>query len=437
MATLPPPGVPPPPPTIPPQAHAPPPLLPVAASNVVLLRNVPKFLQSYTKLRDLILPCGPARKILVNAYNQMALVTMMHGDGALKLTCVIEYLSQQQAEIAQLQAQLVPASPDIPMPVPQLEEGIIKSVAEELWKCWNAIKQEKKEESSKEKSETTNETTATTNSQEAETTATQEETTTTTTTTLDSARVAAAAGGAYDEDADPLNAPAVLEAVKKFRKELLQRQGQQRQERKRIVAKRMEEMLPIVKQQVKEEASRMTAPPVGGLGPPGMPPPGGLPPPPPPMPPMSGIPPPLPPPTGLPPPPPGVAPGIVPPMPPQGSLPPPPPPAGVVLPPPPPPPPVQETSEPPPAKRAKVEDAADLNFVILPSSLHAPLRAFIASQIKELLGEEEATLIDFIFSHVTQGKTYAELQQELAVVLEEDAPAFVATLREKVSSGMA
>jgi hypothetical protein len=89
---------------------------------------------------------------------------------------------------------------------------------------------------------------------------------------------------------------------------------------------------------------------------------------------------------------------------------------------------------PPPAKRAKIEN--DTNFAILPESLHAPLRAFISSQIQELLGEEEMTLIDYIFKHVVQGKTYAALQEELQVVLEEDAPIFVNTLKEKVSNGM-
>lgn len=425
MATQPP--LPPPPvmgaiPTAP--VPNPPPLV-AAASNVVLLRNVPSFLQSFAQLKDWLVPCGAARKILVVKDTNMALVTMMHGDGALKLVCAVQYLSElykDSPEIAKLQAQLVPASPDIPMPPPELDENITKNVGEDLWKLWGTIK----EAVSKEGEGGTKDTTATT----ATSTATEQTTTTTTTTALDSSKVAAAAGGAYDEDADPLNAPAVLELVKKFRSQLLQNQAQQRAERKRVVAEKIQEMLPLVKE-------RMERMPPGGLPPPLPPPPGGLPPP---IPPVGGVLPPpippgsLPPPPGSLPPPPVPLTGVPPIAPPL----PPPPPAGAIPPPPPPTEPTPLSVDEPPTKRAKLthETAVDTNFVILPESLHGTLRAFIASQIKELLGEEEATLIDFIFKHVVEGKSYAALQEELAVVLEEDAPAFVETLKQKVLSGM-
>jgi hypothetical protein len=60
------------------------------------------------------------------------------------------------------------------------------------------------------------------------------------------------------------------------------------------------------------------------------------------------------------------------------------------------------------------------------------LRSFIASQIQELLGEEETTLIDFCVKHVVEEKSVASLEEELQVVLEEDAPAFVESLKMKV-----
>jgi hypothetical protein len=90
----------------------------------------------------------------------------------------------------------------------------------------------------------------------------------------------------------------------------------------------------------------------------------------------------------------------------------------------------------PPRKRPKM----DLTFGRSPSeeNFSAPqdlqeLRSFIASQIRELLGEEETTLIDFCFKHVVEKKSIASLQEELQVVLEEDAPAFVESLKIKVS----
>jgi len=394
-----------------------PPSITATASNVVLLRNVPSFLQF--SLKDWILPCGAARKVIV--CNGTCLVTMMHGDGALKLVCAVKYLAENQAKgdssIQTLQAQLVPASPDIPLPVSKLEESITKNVGDELWKLWNTIK----DRESKDK-EVNDETLS---SAQAGSSAPAQETK-----ALDADRVAAAAGGAYDEDADPLNAPAVLEAVKKFRSHLLKKEAEQKKERQGVVAKRIEQMMPLVKERLEQE--RMAPPQPSGLGPHSV---AGIPPPLPPPPPIPGVPV-----TGLPPPPPVPLPppgamGMPPPLPP-GLPPPPPPPTGTVAPP------VQPptaaaaiVSDEPPAKRVKLETTTT-NFPIVPTSLHTTLRAFISCQIQELLGEEEATLIDFIYTHVLEGKTYAALQEELFVVLEEDAPTFVETLKKQVLAEM-
>jgi len=48
------------------------------------------------------------------------------------------------------------------------------------------------------------------------------------------------------------------------------------------------------------------------------------------------------------------------------------------------------------------------------------------------MGEEEATLIDFLYSHILEGKATSELLQELQVVLEEEADSFLKAVWVKV-----
>jgi hypothetical protein len=48
------------------------------------------------------------------------------------------------------------------------------------------------------------------------------------------------------------------------------------------------------------------------------------------------------------------------------------------------------------------------------------------------MGEEEATLIDFLYTHILQGKATSELLQELQVVLEEEADGFLKAVWSKV-----
>ena len=327
-----------------------------AASNVVLMRNLPDFLQPQ-QLKEWLLPCGAARKVIL--CGNMALVTMMHGDGALKLACAVKNLAENKQEVKKMTASLVPASPDIPLSVPELDESVTKKVSDEMWDLWNTIK----DNASKTNMITSGESVAT--HQQQEETSTIDDST-----VLDATRVAAAAGGQYDEDEDALNAPAVLEAVKKFRMHLLKKEAEQKKERERIVAQKIEEMLPVVREQM--EQARLAPPPpppaLGGLPPP-LPP--GMPPPP-----FAGVPPPIPL-TGLPPPPiPG---GLMPPPLPPGL--PPPPPTGVV-----PPPPLASvpspTDGPPPAKRAKVERRNKLcNLARIASCAASCIHCFSDSRI--------------------------------------------------------
>jgi hypothetical protein len=258
-----------------------------------------------------------------------------------------------------------------------------------------------------------------------------------------------------EEEEDPLTAPAVLAAVREFRRKLARQQGGKATRRQELVKSKMEYWKPIVRQ-------RMLA---GGMPPPGAP-PSQLPPPP-----LPGAP---PPPSQLPPPPlPGapmagqLAPPPLPGAPPSHSqLPPPtlpgapPPPLGNRLPPPPlpgnlPPPgqlppqiaaprgvsnlpawmtqqqqPPSEGSE-PPTKRTKTDDWQSQPLSI-PAEAQTPFRDFVATQIQQLLGEAEISLVDFVCQQVQEHKTVTQLLPELQDVLEEDAFGFCERLYEKV-----
>lgn len=86
------------------------------------------------------------------------------------------------------------------------------------------------------------------------------------------------------------------------------------------------------------------------------------------------------------------------------------------------------TAAEPAAKKPKLA-----GFAALPAAQHAPLRTWIAAAIVEYLGEEEATLIDFIVRHVVERKAPDHLLPELKEVLEEDADGFLDKLVAKVA----
>jgi hypothetical protein len=88
------------------------------------------------------------------------------------------------------------------------------------------------------------------------------------------------------------------------------------------------------------------------------------------------------------------------------------------------------------AEQAPASTNPETHFPRLPEAQRPLLRAFIALQIQEYLGEEEKTLIDFCLAHVMDGKSYAALLEELQLVLEEDAPKFVEALKAKVMQGL-
>jgi len=392
-------GAPPPPVGLPPPPGAtglPPPPMAGGAPRMpftptVLITNVPAFLHSFKSIREWLYPCGSARTAVFypkqNEDEELpptakfsVLVTMSHPDGAIKLLGSFKrFASRLDERYNQLQAYMVPASPDIPLPPPLLDEETQEVLGNKLWDYFIGLE---------------NPDAATSDNMQK----------------LDVSKVAAAAGGGnYDADEDPLNAPQVLEAVKAFRRKLDKTHSFQKKKRMEMVAQKLKEMRPRIKRMMDEEKKR----------------PVNVPPPPLPLPPGAPGAPPLP--VGVPslPPPPGGA----------SNLPPPPVedsgkrgrsnlPAWMTQPP--------QQSDEPAAKRIKKEEGHPANFPPLPPSTYPQLREYLSKQVVESLGEEEPTLIDFLYNHIIQSKAASELLQELQMVLEEEAPAFLEALWTKI-----
>jgi hypothetical protein len=269
---------------------------------------------------------------------------------------------------------------------------------------------------------------------------------------LDKSKVAAAAGGygAYDEETDPLNAPEVLAAVAEFRKKVDESTGGYKRKRAEYVKKRLDEMKEVAKERIKEKAKITSLPPpIPPPLPSGLVPPIGVPP--------VGVP-------GLPPVPPPPPPVLVPPVVPLPSI--------------------LSTNasttadEEPISKKAKYNDESDrkeridigsaqslaeikaanqaednaaylkeasqytkeqilsnAKFPFIQEKDVSSIRIFVKEQLVEYLGEEEATLVDFIMNHIkdeNKERGTAALLEELEMVLEEDAKTFVVDLFGKI-----
>jgi hypothetical protein len=269
---------------------------------------------------------------------------------------------------------------------------------------------------------------------------------------LDKSKVAAAAGGygAYDEETDPLNAPEVLAAVAEFRKKVDESTGGYKRKRAEYVKKRLDEMKEVAKERIKEKAMITSLPPpIPPPLPSGLVPPIGVPP--------VGVP-------GLPPVPPPPPPVLVPPVVPLPSI--------------------LSTNasttadEEPISKKAKYNDESDrkeridigsaqslaeikaanqaednaaylkeasqytkeqilsnAKFPFIQEKDVSSIRIFVKEQLVEYLGEEEATLVDFIMNHIkdeNKERGTAALLEELEMVLEEDAKTFVVDLFGKI-----
>lgn len=326
------------------------------------------------------------------------LITMSHPDGACKFLGTFKsFVSRLDDRYNMIQAFMVPANKDVPLPPPIVDEETQQHLGEKLWQNFVAAEAPELHEQQ-----------GISPAVEPKDEPQQP---------LDADKVAAAAGGNnYDAEEDPLNAPAVLEAVKEFRRKLTKTQSFQKRKRMELVAQKLAQMMPRIQTIVEEEKKR--APPLV-----------------PPAPPASlslNLPPPMP--MGM-----GMAPiggGVPPPLPPgdiplpstgdsgkrgRSNL-----PAWMTS---------QEQAQDqeqnePPSKRPKEDHP--LNFPPLPPTTHAPLREFLAAQVQEALGEQEAELIHFLHSHIIGGKATAEMLQELQMVLEEEATAFLQAVWDKV-----
>lgn len=472
-------------------------------TNIILIIDAPAFLHSYRAVREWLYPCGTTRSavfdprlpkrnnkrdddggdaadgqddVVVGRDDDNSnkdendeddttakkkvniLVTMSHPDSALKfLGCFKEFTSRLDERYSQIQAYMVPSSPDVPLPPVFVDVETQKVLGEKLWQNFVSLEASPPHEedytgvggttSGNVKSGLSTSTGDQSNVNED---GADRDGSGTVETKLDADKVAAAAGGLYDADEDPLNAPQVLEAVKNFRRKLEKTQSFQKKRRIELVAKKVAEMRPILEAQMREDRAvrkqRQQNAGGGGGGPPPRVPP--LPPPPLPLPlPQASLPQPPMPGSGGPPPPP------------VGGLPPPPPPGAAAdsgkrgrsnLP-------AwmtqqqqqQQQEQPdqteaddggPATKRARTGDNKNdypINFpATLPPHTHPILRDFLTNQVKESLGEEEATLIDFVYNHVLQGKSTADLLQELNLVLEDEADGFLQTVWARVDDLM-
>jgi hypothetical protein len=406
-----------PPPPFPAVVPPPPPLLKTGGppssripfTPTVLLTKVPPFLHTFRAARDWLFPCGGVRSVTFYPRRQedddgdpidlpsdariSLLVTFSHPDGACKLVGAFKHFaSRLDDRYNGLQAFMVPANKDVPLPPPLLDEDSQQHLGEKLWQ--NFVGAESPDlhggEATKEGGHVP----------------------------LDSEKVAAAAGGNnYDADEDPLNAPAVLDAVKEFRRKLTKTQSFQKKKRMELVTRKVAEMRPRIKELVEEEKKR---------GPP-------LPPPPP----MGGL---------LPPPPPVMA-GMVPATATDGvgapgdsgkrgrsNL-----PAWMTT--------TtntttgnndeEEDGAEPSSKRVKTMEDVPTHFPPLPETTHAPFKDFLANQVQEALGEKEDELITFLHSHVLAGGSSAEMLEELKMVLEDEAGPFLEAVWNRVNELLA
>lgn len=383
------------------------------STNLVLLTHLPAVLHQRQVLREWLIPCGNVRHVIFvppeqddedddneqpktndnDDNHRTALLTMSHADGALKIVTAFrhfqaEFLLKHNSETMQkFQAHLVPTHPDIPIPPPMMDPTTVQVLGDRLVASFPDPNQPK-----------TSNTNANSNSAPAP------------------SKEPAVKGPDSDdepeeEEEDPLTTPAVLGAVREFRRKLARQQGGKATRRQELVKSKIEQLKPIVRQ-------RMLAGPGG---------------PPPPLP------------ASLPPPPPG---GQLPP--PISQLPPPPPLPGV-LPPLPPPPmpnaaprgvsnlpawmttPQANVASEPPTKRIKTDDDDWQSHPLsIPSTALPLLREFCAIQIQQLLGEAEASLVDFCTQQVSDHKTIQQFLPELQDVLEEDAVGFCERLYQKV-----
>jgi PWI domain len=373
-----------PPPGSIPLPSPPPPLPPASAArpNQLLFLHVPSCLHNVRTIRDWIMSVGGTRSVLLIPPAPKAgdapvldpitaLATMSNPDVALRVFTAFRYMSTtyKDEDWQDFSVHFVPTHPDIPMPPAFMDPESVQIAGDTLYKAFKRYKDGNvgdvnavnSEAASTDRNETTD--------------------------------PSAKAGD--EEGLDPLESPAVLEAVRKFREHLTVLQGSKATKRQKLVADAIAKELPIMRQRIAEERAAAMVSQV---------PPMFVPPPPPPA-------------VGIP----------VPPLmlnAPRGvsnqpawmtkkedSN-------------------TQPAGDEPPAKKVKLDVSNPLlSFPSIPPQQTSALRQFISDRIKHYLGEEEASLIDFVYNHVVQGnKTVSALIPELTDVLDEDATPFLESI---------
>lgn len=331
-----------------------------------------------------------------------AVLTLSHSDAANRIVaCFKEFQKNTPKNIPKsFQAHLVPSNPNVPQPPALVDPAAIQELSKRLEEAYEQIQKGEIDvgDSKPPLPSISSKETSKENAPEAP-----------------KARLNTMNDPEEDEEdednEDPLTSPAIQQAVRRFRQQMEQLQGSKAIRRRELVDRKIAQMRPIIEERVKNEKEQQKS-----LVPP-------LP---------SGV---------LPPPPPGT----VPPPPPPGAVPPPPLPEAV---PPPPSNPRGVTNLPAwmtqDTKRVKLEEASTtsnwkaLPFPSLPHPhQHAALREAVSALIQQYLGEEEATLTDFVVTK-TQGQTAEELLKgELTEVLEQDAEPFLQNVWNKIQELLA
>lgn len=249
------------------------------AATIVLL-NVPEVLLSARALRDLMYPCGGCRNITMSNQNKIVVIKMASSKGAMMFyrhwkLVVTKVDSPIQCFL--IHSNNANKSIDLPLSFEQQEPPDEAFVAK-LVETYSAVEhaatvlseqqqQQQQHPSSNNMAQPSVDTLQVENekkddqqlSNQNEPEGREDDTTDNDANNkekkkLDVSKVAAAAGGGvYDEEADPLNAPEVLEAVAKFKKQLEVLEQQQKKKRKEIVDARLKKEISKAKEERKKK----------------------------------------------------------------------------------------------------------------------------------------------------------------------------------------
>lgn len=189
-----------------------------------------------------------------------ALVTLAHADAALKVLTAFRRFQQKLREAAsddddesssnkfsKFAAHAVPGDPDVPLPPAVMDRETVTVLGDKLYGAFRQFERGRQD--------AVGGTAATNNSAAAAAAATStgNENRSATATTATAGNLQAAAGGGDDGDDDPLESPAIQEAVRQFRAQLQLQQGSKATRRQQLVREAISKALPVVRQRVRQE----------------------------------------------------------------------------------------------------------------------------------------------------------------------------------------